>query len=158
MGSDTWGDLYFHDYSLSSSMMYYINGSYTSTTSGYSTYGDIAFAYNTEHGKMLCSPDAPIITEIFSIGGVTYSTSDKNHSKIMKYTATDFEDLTYSIIKNINIIEESIISGSIGVDNLVVGDMIAFENEEGIKGVISVDDISSYYIEISCKFQVLYSK
>lgn len=104
---------------------------------------DLAFAWNGTSNLLysVVSPDNTWIAEIFSINGKTYSTADKNKTKIQKYTG-DFATLDAETIDGMTITSETTTSGGNGVNNVAANDLIAFETADGLKGVIKIGNMS----------------
>lgn len=98
---------------------------------------DIAFVWQNTYGYSLVSPDAGWIADLLSINGETYTTSDKNHTKIMKYTGT-WEDLTDEAVDALTVTEAEITGGGFGVQGVEEGEIIVFETAAGTKGAIKV--------------------
>ena len=108
------------------------------TADGNSTNGDIALIWQSTYGYSLCSPDAEWITELYSWNGITYTTDDKKHTKIMLLSSANFDDINADYLEELNITEQTVAGGGVGVTDLYVSDIVAFETNTGKKGVLQV--------------------
>jgi len=118
---------------------------------------DAALAYQSSYGIVLGSPDAKWIGIMYNFNVIDYySIIGKNNTKLMK-TDLNYATATPAEIKNINIISSYI--GGIdslgqGVDNISVGDIIAFETQAGMKGLIKITSNAKYRATITSDVKI----
>lgn len=99
---------------------------------------DIAFLWQRDKGYVFCSPDAPYITDIFGYNGYNYNPSNKKHTKIQRIEYP-YENIDSPYLDGLHIRGERLPTGNgIGVTNLKPGDVVAFETQEGKKGIIKI--------------------
>ncbi len=120
---------------------------------------DFVMLYDTTCGFVIASPDAYFATKKFTKLSQTYISNNKNHTKINKIT-TALENITPRFLYYLNITESFIQNNStngIGIDELKNGDMLAFECENGIKGIIVVKKAVPHKksLEFYVKYQIL---
>ncbi|MBN2892677.1 MAG: hypothetical protein JXL97_12485 [Bacteroidales bacterium] len=129
------------DYSsttLANNMMFDLTPTGVELEGGDYADGELAFVWQTTYGYSVCSPDAGWIADLYSYNGITYSTSDKQTTKIMKYTGA-WADLTQEAINALSITSETVTGGGNGVQYLTAGDIIVYETEDGRKGALLVN-------------------
>ena len=124
---------------LTNTMMLVCDPSGISVAGGSSTEGDLAFVWNNIYGYSIVSPDAYWIAELYSYNGITYTTSDKKNTKIQQYTGSySWSDLNATRIEDLYIYSSTITGGGNGVQGVNTGNILAFETEDGRKGVFLV--------------------
>jgi hypothetical protein len=105
--------------------------------------GELAYAYNGTYGYNILSPDNSCITSWL---GSSYTTSDKQTTKIMEYTG-NWDDLDQETLDALVITSETVLDGNgiqVGHDEAYpVGavtdiDMVVFETEDGRKGALKI--------------------
>ena len=99
--------------------------------------GELAFVWQNTYGYSVVSPNAAWIATLYGYNGITYSTSDKQETKIMSYTG-QWADLTQEAIDALTITTETVEGGGNGVQNLSEGDIVVFETADGRKGALKV--------------------
>jgi hypothetical protein len=99
--------------------------------------GELAFFWDNTYGYCILSPNAYFIAIYYSYFGITYTTDNKQETKIQKYSSS-WQDLTSETIDELNITSEWAQVGGIGVQELEVGDIIVFETADGRKGALLV--------------------
>ena len=122
---------------LSNNMMFVLGESSCTTADGNSTDGDLAFVYQSTYGYSVCSPNADWISTLYSYNGVTYTTSDKNETKIALYNG-NWADLDQTTINDLTVTTSTVAGGGNGVQNLNEGDIVVFETADGRKGALLV--------------------
>jgi len=119
--------------------------------------------YHGAWNYFIASPDAAGLVTVYDLAGVTYSTTGKNTTHIQKITSvTSLDQVTVVFLENLTISDDYVANSSsngIGTE-LIEGDFIAFQTEDGFKGVFEVTDltyISSKAAETSmtCDIRVL---
>jgi len=95
----------------------------------------------TTYGLVLASPTASWIATMFNINvDGSYTTTGKLETKLMK-SSLNYATATPTEIAKM-VVTSSSINGTaslgIGVANLVVGDVVAFETSTGVKGLIKI--------------------
>lgn len=108
---------------------------------------DLALATQYSFGTAFCSPDAAWFEEIANYTvNVGWSSAGKNHTKLEKISVTNWETMTPEFIENLTVADSKLLETSAygsGVDHVVSGDYIAFETEDGVKGVLKITDASN---------------
>ncbi len=95
---------------------------------------DVAFCWQSQLGYSLVSPDAAWLKTLWSYNNVSYSTSGKNTTKIMKFTG----DYATADLSALSISSATVTGGGNGVQGLNNGDVIAFETALGAKGLMKM--------------------
>ncbi|MBN2892678.1 MAG: hypothetical protein JXL97_12490 [Bacteroidales bacterium] len=141
--------------SLTTKMMFDLTSSGVTMEDGQFIDGELAFIWYDTIGYSICSPNADLIALLFNENGITYSTEDKQVTKIMKYIG-DWKDLTQTSINNLSIISDTLYNGDIGVLDLIEGDIIVFETTDGRKGALLVNTNSKAekLMNSDLKFQI----
>ncbi len=75
-----------------------------------------------------------------TINGGEYSSSGKNHTKLQRVTIPDWATVTADYVSNLVIVEEYFIGTEygVGVSNMAVNDIVAFETYDGVKGLLKI--------------------
>ncbi len=80
----------------------------------------------------LRSPDDASLVTIYSANSLTYSTSDKNTTKLEKKTGIVWADVTGDYLSTLTVATGSIVT------DLVEGDFVAFKTEDGLVGIAKI--------------------
>jgi hypothetical protein len=119
---------------------------------------DITLCNKWNYGIILSSPDAIFLEFIFNINFYSgYTTSGKQSTKLQKVDLNYFE-ITAEQFLELNIVSEYIgdeISNGQGVDSIMTGDIIAFETQDSIKGIIKVNTISKMTAHLNVDVKIL---
>ena len=132
------GSLEYKPSTLDNTMMLVCDDDGEYPTGGTETNADLAFVWQHDYGYSIVSPDAEWITTLYNNNGISYSTSDKKNTKIMRFTAAYWEELDSETIDGFAITTETVIGDGNGVQGLESGDIIIFETADGRKGAFLV--------------------
>ncbi len=105
---------------------------------------DLILLYDTDLGFVLASPDAFYASQKFASLGYSYNVASKNHTKIARFN-TNMSLITPKFLYYMEIVEAYINDNSgsgVGEENLQIEDMLAFECDDGRKGVLQVTQIN----------------
>jgi len=107
---------------------------------------DIVLCSDNTFSKSLCSPNANLLETVYNSidPSINYSKNDKYNTKLQK-VYFEYDLITAQQLNNLIIIPDYIggnVSNGIGVTNLEINDLIAFETQDGIKGVIKITTIN----------------
>ncbi len=138
--------------SLKNQMMFDLKPTGVEMKGGDFSDGELAFVWQNSYAYSIVSPDNPWITALFKNNGITYTTSDKQNTKIMKYNG-DFASLDKKTLANLEIKGETVNGGN-GLTNLNVGDVVVFETQDGRKGALKVG--SNAKVEKSMTAELIY--
>ncbi len=105
---------------------------------------DICAGWQNQYGYFLCSPNASLLKDCYDANGKNYS--NPNRTKIKSLGSADIEDYSdVNSLENLYVSSENIDGKSSlgnGVNQLSVGQVIAFETGDGCKGVAQVSNHS----------------
>ncbi len=134
-------ELEYNSASLSCNMMLNSNGSIYTANHTPVLDLDMALLWQSSYNNCLLSPDNNLIATIFDYNNLSYNLEDKNSTKIERLTnISSLKDVSIDFLNNL-IINESTVNTEGGIDNVIEGDFIAFETQEGKKGVIEIKEI-----------------
>lgn len=120
---------------------------------------DFVLIYDETLGFVLASPSAFFVSTSLLDFGLTYNTSGKNHTRITRFT-TPMGAVTPKFLYYMEVTDSFIDNNTgngVGEENLEVGDMLAFETNDGRKGVLQVTSVNhntkslSFYMKIQIK-------
>ncbi len=131
------GIFFFSTTSLNYSMMLIFKDTSCYTADAHNINGDITFIWQPEYNYTLASPDAETIATVYDDAGITYSYAGRKHSSIMEYSG-EFNDITELELNEIVFTETILRRGGSGVEMLLIGDKIAFQLQDGRKGILEV--------------------
>ena len=118
---------------------------------------DLAYALNTDGSNILCSPNAPLLAEILTNRGISYSIENQRNTKINRslvdYGAMDDRYIYYMTVTERYLYNTP--SDGIGVEALTIGNTLIFEAQDGRKGAIKILNIhpADSAITIAIKYQ-----
>jgi len=109
---------------------------------------DLAYLFYFYWENFIASPDAYGLVFTYDLGGITYSIDDKNTTHICKVTSIQsLNEVTEDFLKDFVISDNfinDVSTNGIGVSNLQVGDFVAFETEDGYKGLFEIKALSLF--------------
>jgi len=129
--------LFFSSTSLNYSMMLIFSDTSCYVVDANNNNADLAFIWQTEYGYTIASPDAKTISSIYEDNSIFYNITNKNHTSIMPFIG-DLTDIDELSLNEIQITESTLRRLGSGVEQLLVGDRIAFKTQKGIKGIMEV--------------------
>lgn len=143
---------------LADNFMFKLGTSHVTMVNGNATDGDLAFVWQNTYGYSVVSPDCPWITELYGYNNITYSTADKKTTKIMKYTAGTWADLTAGAIDSLTVTTSTVSSANgsgNGVQGLNQGDIVVYQTADGRKGALLVktNAKTTKYMTADLKYQ-----
>ncbi len=116
---------------------------------------DFGFAYNTDQGLTVASPDAFWLSGVCGQNGIAYSTTSQRHT-LINYTQINFEEMDDKFMYYLDV-NPQYISGNqaygIGVDGLGAGTVFVFKTAEGRKGAAKVVSTTVNSIKLEIKAQ-----
>ena len=105
---------------------------------------DLVVVYDNELGFILASPNAFFISQAMVDLNYNYSNSGKNHTSLTKFS-TSMEQITPKFLYYMEVFDSYIddnVGYGVGVANLLIGDMLAFETQDNRKGVLIITDLN----------------
>lgn len=106
---------------------------------------DIVMLYDQNDGFVLASPDAFYVKLKMSSLGYNYDDTEQRTTKFLKFS-TDFEQITPKFVYNLNIKDSYIDENAgygYGIASLQKNNTVAFETDEGKKGVLIIDSLNA---------------
>ncbi len=116
---------------------------------------DFVFLYDEDRHFILCSPDAPIITDKLAEAEIEYVTENQNHTTMTSFLNTYWVNIDYKVIYNLIPVDEyidGIPTLGVGIANLTNPNIIAFETHNNRKGVIQI--MQTYKNDKQIKFVI----
>lgn len=105
---------------------------------------DIATGYNgaSNVGHVILAPNNPWFVDSYGANGITYSTSGRKATKIMKYTGNlTYDQLTKEVLNGMTVTTNTFNNGN-GCNLVKPGDIYIFETVDGRKGAIKINSIN----------------
>ena len=121
--------LIFSTLSLSEANMFNLDDGTTLNATGNIADMDIAYCWEDNANHSIVSPNSTWLASLWAKNNIQYDVSDKNATKLGKVDV-DFENITIEDLTEINV------SAGTDVKNLNIGDVVAFETADGIKGFL----------------------
>ena len=116
---------------------------------------DLVYAFSTDDGITIASPDAFWLESVFAANSRSYSASGQRHTKI-NYSNVEFNDMDkrfmYYLTVNPHYIESNQAYG-IGVEALTLNSVFVFQTQDNIKGAGKLIGATSDSITLAIKFQ-----
>ena len=104
---------------------------------------DMVFIYDDSYGFVLASPDAFFVANnLISLAISGYAASGRNKTKMNKFS-TDYNLVDARFLYNLTVSQTFINDdggNGDGISDVQKDDVIAFENESGLKGIIHITD------------------
>lgn len=95
--------------------------------------GDFALAWQTAYGYSVVSPDAQWLEDLYWANTIVYTKTTT--TKIQKLTGVSASEIDASYINDMTVTSSTVTGGGNGIQNMLTGDMFAYETASGLKGV-----------------------
>jgi uncharacterized lipoprotein YehR (DUF1307 family) len=124
--------LVFSTLSLTEADMLNIDDGSTLNAEGNVADMDIAYCWEDNAVHSIVAPNSAWLASLWEKNGINYDVSNKNATKLGKVDI-DFENITVEDITNISV------NAGTDVKNLNIGDVVAFETVDGVKGFLEIN-------------------
>ncbi len=116
---------------------------------------DLVYAFSSDDGITIASPDAYWLESVFASNARSYSASGQRHTKI-NYSNVEFNDMDDRFMYYLNVNPHYIESNQaygIGVEALTLNSVFVFQTQDNIKGAGKIIGATADSIILAIKFQ-----